>query len=84
MGVFGIWQWVIILAIVLILFGGAGKISSIMGDFGKGLRNFKSGVRGDDEDVNDGADEMMEEIEAKPVKKTKKAKKSSRKTKAKR
>ena len=36
MGAFGIWQWIVILAIVLILFARPGKISGIMGDFGKG------------------------------------------------
>ena len=41
MGWTGIWQWVVVLAIVLLLFGGRGKISALMGDFGKGLRSFK-------------------------------------------
>ena len=36
-------QWIVILAVVLLLFGGRGKVSAIMGDFGKGLRNFKTG-----------------------------------------
>ena len=44
MGIGGIWQWVVVLAIVLVLFGGRGKISQLMGDFGKGLRSFKKGV----------------------------------------
>ena len=52
-GAFGIWQWIIVLAIVLLLFGGRGKISSLMGDFGKGLRNFKSGVAGDDAETDE-------------------------------
>lgn len=43
----GFWQIIIILLIVLILFG-AGKLPQIMGDLGKGLRNFKDGVKGDD------------------------------------
>ena len=38
----GPWQLLIILAVVLLLFGGRGKISAIMGDFGKGLRSFKT------------------------------------------
>ncbi|HEY9079845.1 twin-arginine translocase TatA/TatE family subunit [Magnetovibrio sp.] len=50
MGVMGIWQWVIVLAIVLLLFGGRGKISGLMGDFGKGLKSFKKGMKGDDDD----------------------------------
>ena len=50
MGIGGIWQWVVVLAIVLILFGGRGKISQLMGDFGRGLRSFKKGVKEDGED----------------------------------
>ena len=41
MGFTSIWHWIIVLAVVLILFARPGKISGIMGDFGKGLRNFK-------------------------------------------
>ena len=41
----GIWQWVVVLAIVLLLFGGRGKISALMGDFGKGLKSFKKGLK---------------------------------------
>ena len=40
-------HWLIVLAVVLLLFGGRGKISSLMGDFGKGLSAFKKGVAGD-------------------------------------
>jgi sec-independent protein translocase protein TatA len=40
-------HWLIVLAVVLLLFGGRGKISSLMGDFGKGLSAFKKGVGGD-------------------------------------
>ncbi len=44
----GIWQWVVVLAIILILFGGKGKISALMGDFGKGLKSFKKGLKSED------------------------------------
>ena len=44
----GIWQWVVVLAIALVLFGGRGKISSLMGDFGKGLKSFKKGIKEDE------------------------------------
>ena len=47
MGTFGIWQWLLVLAIVLILFARPGKIAGIMGDFGKGLRNFRTGMKDD-------------------------------------
>ena len=40
----GIWQIVLILAIVLILFG-AGKLPRVMGDVAKGIKNFKTGMK---------------------------------------
>ncbi len=56
MGSFSIWHWLIVLAVVLVLFGGKGRLSQIMGDFGKGLRAFKKSVRDDEEPIAD-ADE---------------------------
>ena len=44
MGSFSVWHWLIVLAVVLLLFGGRGKVSQLMGDFGKGLSAFKKGV----------------------------------------
>jgi sec-independent protein translocase protein TatA len=37
-------HWLIVLAVILLLFGGRGKISQLMGDFGKGLKSFKKGM----------------------------------------
>jgi sec-independent protein translocase protein TatA len=48
------------LAVVLLLFGGRGKVSAIMGDFGKGLRNFKTGLKGPEEDVGEEAEAIEE------------------------
>lgn len=45
MGTFSFWHWLVVLAIVLILFGGGGKLSRLMGDFGKGLNAFKKSVK---------------------------------------
>ncbi|QQP91575.1 twin-arginine translocase TatA/TatE family subunit [Skermanella sp. TT6] len=45
----GIWQVVLILVIVLIIFG-AGKLPKVMGDVAKGVKNFKSGLKDDDDD----------------------------------
>lgn len=68
MGVMGIWQWVIVLAIVLLLFGGRGKISSLMGDFGKGLKSFKKGLKDGEEGEGDAANgEDTGAIEDKPA-----------------
>ena len=47
MGSFSIWHWLIVLAVAVVLFGGGGKLSRLMGDFGRGLREFKSSL--DDE-----------------------------------
>jgi sec-independent protein translocase protein TatA len=53
MGTFSIWHWLIVLIVVLVMFGGKGKISQIMGDIGNGLKVFKKSLRDDDknEDV---------------------------------
>jgi|TARA_B100001939_G_scaffold130464_1_gene113220 sec-independent protein translocase protein TatA len=68
-GSFSILHWIVVLAVVLLLFGGRGKVSAIMGDFGKGLRNFKTGLKGPDGDA--GEDDAAEAIEesTRPVKK---------------
>jgi sec-independent protein translocase protein TatA len=51
MGSFSIWHWLIVLAVVLLLFG-RGKIPELMGDVAKGIKNFKSGMA-EDETVAD-------------------------------
>lgn len=56
MGSFSIWHWLVVLAVVLLLFGGKGKISSIMGDFGKGLKSFKKSMKEDDEAADEPAE----------------------------
>lgn len=61
MGAFSIWHWLIVLAVVLLLFGGRGKISQLMGDFGKGLNAFKKNVK-------DQNNEEAEEGDAKQLK----------------
>lgn len=53
MGSFSIWHWLIVLVVVLVLFGGRGRVSQIMGDFGKGLKAFKKSMREDDEPAAD-------------------------------
>ena len=49
MGTFGPIHWIILGTIVLLLFGGRGKLSSIMGDAAKGVRAFRDGLKGEDE-----------------------------------
>ena len=51
MGSFSIWHWMLFGAVALLLFGGKGKISDIMGDVAKGIKSFKKGMSEDDEPV---------------------------------
>ncbi|MAR57003.1 MAG: twin-arginine translocase TatA/TatE family subunit [Rickettsiales bacterium] len=47
----GIWQLVLILLIVFVIFG-AGKLPRVMGDIGKGVRSLRTGLKGDEEDMD--------------------------------
>lgn len=42
-------HWIILGALVLLVFGGRGKLSSLMGDAAKGVRAFREGLKGDEE-----------------------------------
>lgn len=53
MGSFSIWHWMIVLVIVLVLFG-RGRVSEIMGDFGKGIKSFKEGMNEEESKKADG------------------------------
>jgi|TARA_B110000305_G_C19408612_1_gene624194 sec-independent protein translocase protein TatA len=57
MGAFSIWHWLIVLVVVLVLFGGGGKISRLMGDFGKGLKSFKKGIKEEEAASDDKTEE---------------------------
>jgi sec-independent protein translocase protein TatA len=48
MGSFSPIHWIIIAVIVLLLFGGRGKLSGLMGDAAKGIRAFREGLKGDE------------------------------------
>lgn len=75
-GTFSILHWIVVLAVVLLLFGGRGKVSAIMGDFGKGLRNFKTGLKGPEEDATEEAEAI---VDAPKASKNPVAKKAARK-----
>jgi sec-independent protein translocase protein TatA len=49
MGSFSLMHWIVVLAIILILFG-AGKLPRVMGDFAKGIKAFKAGMKEEDEE----------------------------------
>jgi sec-independent protein translocase protein TatA len=44
MGALSIWHILILALIALVLFGGRGKVSDLMGDFGRGINSFKKGL----------------------------------------
>jgi sec-independent protein translocase protein TatA len=47
MGGMSIWHWIVVIAVVLLLFG-RGKISELMGDVAQGIKSFKKGMAEDD------------------------------------
>ena len=63
----GIWQVVLILVIVLIIFG-AGKLPRVMGDVAKGVKNFKAGMQDEVTGAGSGANRNATDApEAQPV-----------------
>jgi sec-independent protein translocase protein TatA len=46
-------HWLLVLAVGLLLFGGRGKISELMGDFARGIKSFKQGLKEDDQVAGD-------------------------------
>jgi sec-independent protein translocase protein TatA len=44
------WHLLILALVALLVFGGSGRISSIMGDVAKGIKSFRKGMSEDDED----------------------------------
>jgi len=45
MGSLSIWHWLIVLAIIVLLFGGGGKIPRLMKDLGQGVTAFRKGLK---------------------------------------
>jgi sec-independent protein translocase protein TatA len=50
-GGFSLTHWLVVLAIVLILFG-AGKLPQVMGDLAKGIKTFKAGMKEENESAS--------------------------------
>ena len=47
MGSLSIWHWIVVIAVVLLLFG-RGKVSELMGDVAQGIKAFKKGMQDDE------------------------------------
>jgi len=65
------WQLLLVGVLVLVLFGGRGKISAIMGDVAKGITSFRKGLK-DDPDASS-ADAADDAIDITPPKDAEKA-----------
>jgi len=61
MGQIGIWQIVIVAVVVVLLFG-RGKISDLMGDVAKGITSFKKGLNDTEEEVAGSIDDTKEKV----------------------
>lgn len=56
-----LWQIGIIVIVVVLLFGGRGRISAVLNDLGKGIKSFKKGMgEGDDENTASKSDKSLE------------------------
>jgi sec-independent protein translocase protein TatA len=52
MGSLSIWHWLVVICVGALLFGGKGKITSIMGDVAKGIKAFKTGMKEPEEEAS--------------------------------
>jgi sec-independent protein translocase protein TatA len=52
MGGLSIWHWIVVIAVLLLLFG-RGKISELMGDVAQGIKAFKKGMQEEDKTAVD-------------------------------
>lgn len=64
MGTFSIWHWIVVGVVVLLLFGGRGKLSSLMGDAAKGITAFRKGLKEGSESDEKKSDEPPKQVEA--------------------
>jgi len=53
MGTLSIWHILILVIVALLLFGGRGKLSDLMGDAAKGITAFRKGLQDSDDDHRD-------------------------------
>ena len=60
MGSMSIWHWLVVGAIILILFGGRGRISDLMGDVARGIKSFRKGLADDEKPIETSQKEAAE------------------------
>ena len=62
MGSLSIWHWIVVIAVVLLLFG-RGKISDLMGDVAQGIKAFKKGMKDDDVAIDKPSEQPLKSID---------------------
>lgn len=62
----GMWQIILVVLLALVLFGGRGKISSLMGDVAKGITSFRKGLKDEDKDEDESGDDRPQSVEQNP------------------
>ncbi len=62
MGSISIWHWIVVIAVVLLLFG-RNKISDLMGDVAQGIKAFKKGIADDDKPADAAKSEPAKTID---------------------
>jgi sec-independent protein translocase protein TatA len=62
MGSLSIWHWLILAVVVAVFFGGKGKLSGLMGDAAKGIKEFKNGLKDDDKTDETPVEKVTDEV----------------------
>ena len=62
----GMWQIILVVLLALVLFGGRGKISSLMGDVAKGITSFRKGLKDEDKDEDETGEDRPQSVEQNP------------------
>jgi sec-independent protein translocase protein TatA len=55
MGSFSLMHWLVVIVVALILFGGKGRLTNVMGDLASGIKSFRKGLSDEDKQSADGS-----------------------------
>ena len=64
------WGEILIIAFVILLIFGGKKIPELMKGLGKGVKSFKEGIKGVEDDLKEGLDDVDEDPVKKPLNKS--------------
>lgn len=69
MGGLSIWHWIVVLAVVVMVFG-TKKLRNMGSDVGAAVKGFKDGVKGEENKLTDEADKTIDVVANKQTDKT--------------